>query len=148
MKPTLGLFHGDPWLDLIVPVVLIIAIIFLGLTLFALFVVWLFFTSRPAYYPAAVYFVVAAGITALGLIESQSAASSVLFFTSIMITLPWSLLFGDVLFRILGTKPSDDIFIYAVVAGVIINTALIFGIGSAGRYFINKRLGRAEKQMD
>lgn len=145
MKPTLGLFHGDPWLDLIVPVVLGIAIIFLGL---ALIVGWLFFTSRPAYYPAVFYFVVAAGTTASTFVESESVISIVLFFTSIIITLPWSLLFGDVLSRILGTKPSDDIFIYAVVAGVIINTALIFGIGSAGRYFINKRLGRAEKQMD
>ena len=144
MNPTLGLFHGDPWLVLIIPAVLGIAIIFVG---FALFVAWLFFTSRPAYYPAAAYFIVAAGTTVPAFIETESAISLVLFFTSIVITLPWSAVFGDLLFRILGKIPSDDIFIYAVVSGVIINTALIFGIGSAGRYLLNKRLGRSETRL-
>lgn len=128
--PTL--FIGDPWRDLILPLLLSIIILIVGLIMF---VIWVRFSQLPTYFLALAYFIL---VIILGLpvlfTDHRLTWSSVPILISFFLTLPWSGLASDWL----GTKGPGLMEFVCVVIGGVLNAAIIFGISVLARKIIKR----------
>jgi hypothetical protein len=134
MNQAAALLHGDPWILLIIPLLLAGLALLIGV---AIFFVWWRLTNLPASILGLSYLVavVVLALPSIFVGSVEAAAPSVSVMAAFILTLPGSALawwgFGEHLRR--------HLFEFIIVAfGGVINAVAIFGLGSLARYFTTR----------
>lgn len=125
MFPCVALFHGNP-LILLVPVIAFVLLAFLGVVVFA---VWWRFTKLSPLYLSVAYFVVVAILASPAAFIDPTSNLVMAVLAGFILTLPWS---GLAYWALPSAGPTAEFA--GLIVGVVINTAIIFGLGRLARY--------------
>lgn len=126
----MAFLHGDPWVVLIIP--LLVGIVILSL-IPVVFFVWFRFTKLPAYYLSIAYLIVATILLLVRLLDFPGDAASISFLVGAFITLPWSALLGLTLDKFVSSIGNGAMTTISIGGGGLLNAAIIYTIGAFAR---------------